>query len=1145
MKIQDGTVRLTATDLSNHLVCAHLTTLNFREVHGIESAPEFRAPDLVVLQHRGLEHEQFYVTHLQTQGLSVFRLEENNGDGEAVASTLRAMAEGIDVIVQGALSDSRWFGRPDVLRKVGIPSELGNWSYEPYDCKLARETKAATILQLSHYAALLTAAQGVEPEMMHVVPPGLDFQSESYRVLDYAAYYRQVKARLEVAATADRETYPEPCEHCNVCRWWPACDRRRRIDDHLSLTAGISRLQRKQLIEWEARTVEQLSRIPLPITNRPRHGAAEGYVRVREQARVQVLGRNQNQPVHELLDVEPARGLTRLPEPSLGDIFFDLESDPFVGKHGIEYLFGYAVQTEDGRLLYDRRWAFSAAEEKAAFEWFVDLIMERWTAYPSMHVYHFGHKEPSSVKALMGRYATREDSIDRMLRAGLFIDLHSVAKQAMRASVEQYSLKALEEFHDFNRSVPLEDARSALRQIEHSLELGRIVDLRADASNTVEGYNADDCFSTFSLRNWLEDLRTSTIASGNDVPRPIVQDGTPSENVGYRQARVAAMIAQLTRDVPADERLRSADQAARWLLANLLDWHRREDKVAYWEMFRLRELDDEELQDERAAIGGLQFTNEIPPQGRGRIPTHEYSFPPQETKLQAGDKVFNSKGQIGTIDFLDVITRRVGLKKSAQTLATHPSAVFSFDLVPSGELADSIFRLAEHVVANGLEADGPYNVCSDLLLRRPPLSSTQGEATSLIQPDESLLEAAKRLVTQLNGSVLPLQGPPGAGKTFTAAHMIIAALRAERRIAVTANSHKVIRKLLEDVQVVAGEEGLGSISSLHKVSKKSDTEIPVWLTETTDNAQALDGLRSGRFRIVAGTAWLWARQEAQGVADLLFVDEAGQISLANAIAVAPAARNLILLGDPQQLDQPLQGSHPDGAELSALEHLLGGAKTVDPRYGLFLDKTWRLHPHICRFTSELFYENRLESREGLENQRIDGHEWLGNAGLRFLPIRHEGNQNTSIEEAEYIASIVEGLLRPEVHWIDSTGNRQRLTPEDILIVAPYNAQVAAVAGRLQQVRVGTVDKFQGQQAPIVIYSLTTSSPQDAPRGMEFLYSLNRLNVATSRAKAMAIVVGSPKLLEPECKTPRQLQLANALCRFVELSGANMGGGMTA
>jgi uncharacterized protein len=366
--------------------------------------------------------------------------------------------------------------------------------------------------------------------------------------------------------------------------------------------------------------------------------------------------------------------------------------------------------------------------------------------------------------------------------------------------------------------------------------------------------------------------------------------------------------------------------------------------------------------------------------------------------------------------------------------------------------------------------------------------------------------------------------------------MIIEAVLAGKRVGVTANSHKVIRNLLDDVHKEAVRRGMDQVTCLHKVSEKCEEDLPDWLSETTDNAEALGAIRTGACAVLAGTAWLWAREEAVGTVDMLFVDEAGQMSLANAVAIAPAARNLILLGDPQQLDQPLQGSHPDGAEVSALEHLLSGAKTMAPERGLFLDKTWRLHPEICRFTSELFYEARLESRAGLEKQRIEGHFWLGQFGLRYLPVRHEGNQNCSVEEVDYIASLVEGLLAPEVHWVDDGGNRRRLEREDILIVAPYNAQVAALSRRLAGMRVGTVDKFQGQQAPVVIYSLTTSSPEDAPRGMEFLYSLNRLNVATSRAKALAILVGSPKLFSPECKTPRQLQLANALCRYVELSG---------
>lgn len=1141
MKNLGGTIRLSATDLSNHLFCGHLTGLNVSESRGERTSPPVRAPHLVVIQQRGLDHEQAYITHLASEGLSITNFDDRRGDVDSIAETLNAMAGGVDVIVQGALGNDRWFGRPDVLRRIEAPSKFGSWSYEPHDCKLARETKAATILQLSHYAALLAVAQGSEPETMYVVPPRSDgpltfgrgseyFTVEPYRVLDYAAYYRSVKARIERATAIGQPTFAEPTDHCDVCRWWPDCDREWRRDDHLSLTAGISRLQRKQLIEWEVPTVEGLSRLDLPLVHKPRHGSKDGYVRIREQARVQVEARYLKQPVHELLAIEPGRGLTRLPEPSPGDISFDLESDPFVGTHGLEYLFGFAVQSDDSRVVYHRRWAFSASEERAAFEWFVDFAMEKWNSFPAMHIYHYSPKEPSTLKTLMGRYATREDAIDRMLRAGVLVDLHSITKQSLRASVEQYSLKALEEFHSFTRNVPLNEAKAAMRQVEHGLELGRVMDIDADIRKTVEGYNADDCLSTFSLRDWLEVLRRTQVEAGVDIPRPIAQDGAPAETLNDRQLRVAALIAALTRDVPVDESIRTEGQAARWLLSNLLDWHRREAKVAYWEKFRLRDLDDEELRDERAAIGGLDYLREIPASGRKKLPIHQYSFPPQETSLQPGKKVYSHDAQIGTIEEIDPVSGTVGLRKTGKALNAHPKSFYSYEIVSSDEQADSLLRFADYVAARGFDAEPPYQAACDLLLRRPP----RGQ---MVKSGEKAVEAATRLVGELDGSVLPIQGPPGAGKTFTAACMIIEALSAGKRVGVTASSHKVIMNLLDDVQAAARREGLAPVDCLHKVSEKSEEDLPDWLKETTNNAEAVGAFRTGLCQVLAGTAWLWAREEAVGIVDLLFVDEAGQMSLANAVAIAPAARNLVLLGDPQQLDQPLKGSHPDGAEVSALEHLLKGAKTIAPDRGLFLDKTWRLHPEICRFTSELFYENRLESREGLDNQRIEGHPWLGQFGLRYLPVRHDGNQNSSIEEVDYIASVVEGLLAPDVHWVDDCGNRRRLVQEDILIVAPYNAQVAAISRSLPGMRVGTVDKFQGQQAPVVIYSLTTSSPEDAPRGMEFLYSLNRLNVATSRAKAMAIVVGSPKLLEPECKTPRQLQLANALCRYVELSGS--------
>ena len=288
------------------------------------------------------------------------------------------------------------------------------------------------------------------------------------------------------------------------------------------------------------------------------------------------------------------------------------------------------------------------------------------------------------------------------------------------------------------------------------------------------------------------------------------------------------------------------------------------------------------------------------------------------------------------------------------------------------------------------------------------------------------------------------------------------------------------------------------------------------------------------FRVIAGTAWLWARDEMAGSVDTLFVDEAGQMSLANVVAAGGAARNIVLLGDPQQLDQVLQGSHPPGAEQSALGHFLGEAETVPPAKGVFLEKTWRMHPRITEFTSELFYEDKLESVDGLSRQAVIGNDWLSGSGLRWVEVAHDGNTNASIEEADRVAEIVEGALVGR-DWINQDGARRAIGPRDIVIVSPFNAHRLLIQARLPEACVGTVDKFQGQEAAVSIYTMATSRPEDAPRGMGFLFSLNRLNVATSRARALAIVVASPRLLDVVPNAPPQLRMANGLCAFEEFA----------
>jgi superfamily I DNA and/or RNA helicase len=400
---------------------------------------------------------------------------------------------------------------------------------------------------------------------------------------------------------------------------------------------------------------------------------------------------------------------------------------------------------------------------------------------------------------------------------------------------------------------------------------------------------------------------------------------------------------------------------------------------------------------------------------------------------------------------------------------------------------------------------------------------------------ESATETACRVVCALQDSVLAIQGPPGAGKTFTAARMICSLVRRGKKIGVTALSHKVIGKVLKEVQVAADEFGI-EVSCIQKIRDNEHDEHIRGVEVTKKNELPLAKLRSGACQLAAGTVWMWAREEYAESVDVLFIDEAGQMALADVIAAGQAARSLVLVGDPQQLQRPLKGSHPDGAEKSALEHLIGEQKTITSDQGMLLPLTRRMHPNVCRFTSELFYEGKLRSHRVTEPQRLEGHSWLKEPGLWFVPVIHTGCRNSSAEEVDVVERVVNGLVMGKVQWFRTATTSKPVTLKDVLIVAPYNAQVSDLLLRLPTgAGVGTVDKFQGQEAAVVIYSLTTSSPEDAPRGMEFLYSLNRFNVATSRAMSNVIVVGSPRLFEPECKSPRQMQLANALCRYLALA----------
>jgi uncharacterized protein len=1187
MQLIDGRPVYSATDLVGFLACEHLTELERAALAGLVDRPHRDDPELDVLRRRGEEHERRYLAGLEAEGRrNVVRIERSDdaerGDRirRQADETLGAMQGGADVIYQATFFDGRWLGYADFLLRVEAtgPQEesvWGPWHYEVADTKLAHHVKAGAVLQICSYVDQLERLQRITPRDMRVVLGGSAHEVARLRVADFMAYYRAAKRRFETSVLGTENapaaapsypsasTYPEPVEHCGVCRWSIACETRRRQDDHLSLVAGISAHQRKALRARGIETLTALAGSPIPF-DPPLDGAsATSAERVREQARIQLEGRGVMPPPHELLlpkageSIDPERGLATLPAPDPGDLFFDIEGDPYAFDDGIDYLFG-VLDTEGAFRAF---WSFDPARpeeidlagEKAAFEEFIDFVEERRRLHPGMHVYHYAPYEPTALKRLMGRHGAREAEVDALLRGGVLVDLYRAVRQGLRAAVESYSIKKLEPIYGFTREIDLRDAGSSIVAFEEWLELGDTDRPTSDILARIEGYNRDDVVSNARLREWLETLRLElAAATGQPVPRPEPRAAEPPDSLTEAAAAVQAVADRLTDGVSANPAERRLEQEARWLLAQLLSWHRRESKATFWDFFRRIGLTPEELVEEDGAVGQLELmsiSEPFLPTPRSKLHRRRavYSFPAQEhrdvggrselydprlAQEHAGELPWDAwklDAELGAIDdqrgMLELIWKADGDVR-------HPRAIVALNRVPDKPLPGALLRLGTWVADNGIDADGPWRAARDLLMRRAPRCG-QGAGASLRRPDEDDLEAACRLVSCLESGTLAIQGPPGSGKTYTAAEMVVRLIGAGKRVGISATSHKVIENFLGKIFEAGDRRGI-DVRAVQKPGDEVTSIDDARLVTHGDNAKVRQALVSGECNLGAGTSWLWGREDFEGLVDVLFVDEAGQMSLANVLAMGGSTDSLVLMGDPQQLEQPLHGSHPPGADRSALGHLLGDEATMPPDRGLFLEHTWRMHPALTAFTSAAFYEGRLRSREHLGRQTLRGPMPIGGVGARLLPAEHTGSDNMSPEEARQVGALATTLVGSGATWVDQQGRECAIGWKDILIVAPYNAQVGEIRRHLPpEARVGTVDKFQGQEAPISIYSMTSSSAEDAPRGMTFLYSRNRLNVATSRARCVAVVVASPELLRVRARSVEEMRLANALSQFAE------------
>lgn len=1119
-----------ASDLVNFSACPHLTHLDLVNLE----TPLPKAEDseeMVLIQDKGFAHEARYWEHLKsTMGDTVDLSGSGATDERRFAATTEALARGATVVFQATFLDAPWVGHADFLIRVDRPSSLGDFSYEVADTKLARSSRAKFIVQLCLYSEMLSRVQGVMPKHMHVVLG--DGRRETFLVDDYLRYFRRLQARFQqLVDRSERDTYPEKVERCGQCRWRELCAARWEADDHLNRVANISKTQ---IVKLKAAGVDTLKKLSCLTSGEtvPRI-QPETLRRLAHQASLQRRSTESGIPTFELLPLRVDKGFARLPMPMEGDLFFDMEGDP-MAEGGLEYLFGLYF-FEAGAPVFKPFWAHSRAEERRSFEAFMDFVMGHLRRFPAAHVYHYAPYEATALKRLMSLHGTREAEVDHLLRNGKLVDLYAVVREAIRVGEPSYSIKAIERFYSSKqRAGEVKTAGASVVFYEKWKTTGDPAILQAIAD-----YNEDDVRSTYELREWLLSIRpdSATWSFQRDAqdPRAVsVTAVTPAAAAAAEAMEVFRL--RLLGDLPDDRLLWTEEHRLNELLFLLLGFHRRADKPAWWALFARKDASEDELLDDLEAIGGLTSISS-PEVVAGDFIRYRYSYPEQETKLKTGDSctlTFNLE-EVFELE-VDEERREVTFVRSGESVRAEPMPASDVALGAGLPInTNVIVGAVRRFVTAYLDGTADFSAGMALLRRELPRVKGVQLGNPLLSPEEGLLEGCIRVVSNLDHSYVFVQGPPGAGKTHTGSHVIVELLKAGKRVAVTSNSHKAINNLLRGVERVAAQQAF-TFRGVKKSTSEESFIAGRFIKDETNSQALIKGIAA--FQLVAGTAWLFSAAKLESTFDYLFVDEAGQVSLANLVAMSTCAKNLVLLGDQMQLGQPIQGVHPGESGQSTLEYLLQGEATISEDRGIFLNDTWRMHPDVCHFISDAVYSGRLEAEKDNSRQRLllprGVHPCVKPTGISFIPAHHEGCSQRSDEEADLIRRIYADLLNSS--YVDRKGETHAMSVETILVVAPYNLQV----NRLKQVlppgaRVGTVDKFQGQEAEAVLVSMTTSSGEYLPRDIDFLYSKNRLNVAISRARCWVGVVASPVLLDVNVATPAQMALVNTLCWVEEYS----------
>jgi predicted RecB family nuclease len=1115
---------LTPSKITAWLDCAHFLTLQHEVEAGVRTVESSPFGEMAqMLLDKGLEHERAVLERYRAEGLSVFEVPDrdkanNESFQQWVDRVGDVLADGHDVVFQMPFVHEGIRGIADFLRRVDDADGDG-FTWEPIDAKLARNAaKPGHVLQLCFYAEAIEATTGRLPELLRIeLGSG---RSETVRVADVLAYWRRLRGQLATLLTqgAEVDTRPKPCDHCQFCEFELVCDAQWRAADSLVHVAGLRSADRLTLQQNGVTTIAALAELDRDIVTLD---AARRDTFVR-QARLQVQARNapdekppfelletraSTDPLADDLDARDQIGFAALPAPDDGDVFLDFEGHPFWHADAeLFFLFGLIERSPAGAWEFKGFWAHTKQDEAVATKALIDHLAERRAQFPDMHVYHYNHTERSSLERLVKEHGVAELALEQLITTGQFVDLLPIVKGAMQVGVEGYGLKHIERLTDYERGHDIDKGSGAVVEYEAWMRSNEQPML-----DRIAAYNEDDVRATRELRDWLVTQRPAGMPWR---PAVLGRDEPDAE----LDARIEALHA-------------FGPGTVEHLLGDLLGYWRRERRVVSADAYRLSIADEVDQFESLSAITRLTFQGFEPQVLRNgkpaKWPWARFTFPtqPVDVEITRGSKLIVAVNEQEWVFFTvaeiepDAGRLAVTWDGEAAEKGIYPSSLVHYEWFREGAKLTALEELADEMLA------GRADRVANAILRRdlPAFEPGRGPEGGVFVGD---VDAICSWGTGLARSYVPIQGPPGTGKTFTGAHMIRTLVNAGLRVGVTAMSHAAIDNLMG--AVVERFEAEGDPENLRAVRKAKSG--PVDGVQYVDDNQRV---AEGDFNVIGGTTWLFASQAMRDhPVDVLVVDEAGQLGLADTLAATISATNVILLGDPQQLPQVSKASHPGGAGTSALEHLLGDALTVPPDRGVLLETTWRMHPDVCAFISEVMYGGKLHS-----HATCDGQSAAGQTGLRWMRAEHKGRSTESPEEASLVVAKVEELLGQP--WTDQHGVTRPLTAADFMVVAPYNDQRRCIEAVLRAnpatrgVEVGTVDKFQGQEAAVVLFSMTTSSSEFMPRTADFLFSKNRLNVAISRARCLAYLVCTAELLDTRAGDVEEMKLISALCAFVE------------